>query len=210
MSTRTPASPRSESRVSTIDFIQLSDLQNQVERLQARLNAAEDENTRLQVKAEGVEREASTRIDSLTAERDRHVARMSELEGVSRTSERALSERDAQIEALQRAAEQAARDIEKARSDGEARLRDAQSKLEDKEALVTQLKDAIEAREGEQSETAAVVKTKNAEIALLEARVQKAYADLEEERRELGGHVEELRQAGQVSQWFELFCEGVC
>ncbi|TBU31589.1 hypothetical protein BD311DRAFT_98494 [Dichomitus squalens] len=108
-----------------------------------------------------------------------------------------MSEREAQIETLQRAAEQAARDIEKVRADGEARLRDVQSKLEDREALIVQLKQAVEAREGEQSESAGMLKAKNAEIALLEARVQKVSAELEEERRELGGQVEELRRAGQ-------------
>ena len=58
----------------------------------------------------------------------------------------------------------------------------------------------FEAREGEQSESAAVLKAKNAEIALLEARLQKVSAELEEERRELGGHIDELRRAGQVSE----------
>ncbi|TBU64450.1 hypothetical protein BD310DRAFT_398484 [Dichomitus squalens] len=197
MSSKTPSSPRPDSRVSTSDSTAVLDLQNQLERLQARLSAAEDENARLRTRANGAEREASSRIEGLVAERDQAVARVSELETVSRTAERAMSEREAQIETLQRAAEQAARDIEKVRADGEARLRDVQSKLEDREALIVQLKQAVEAREGEQSESAGMLKAKNAEIALLEARVQKVSAELEEERRELGGQVEELRRAGQ-------------
>ena len=80
-----------------------------------------------------------------------------------------------------------------------------QSRLEDREALVAQLKEAVAAREGEQSENADLLKAKNGEIALLEARVQKAYGDLEEERRELGGQVDELRRAGQVC----CFCAAV-
>ncbi|KAI1795501.1 hypothetical protein LXA43DRAFT_723290 [Ganoderma leucocontextum] len=196
-SRKTPSSPRPDSRVSASDSLQLLDLQGHVERLQARLDAAEDENNRLRTRTDGAEREASSRIEALVAERDRHASRISELETASRTAERTLSERETQIEAHQRAAEQAARDIEKARVDGETRLRDAQSKLRDKEALVAQLKEAVEAREGEQNENAALLKAKNAEIALLEARVQKVSAELEEERRELGGHVDELRMAGQ-------------
>ena len=97
-------------------------------------------------------------------------------------------------EALQRAADDATRAVEKAKGDGEARLRDVQSRLEDREALVAQLKEAVAAREGEQSENADLLKAKNGEIALLEALVQKAYGDLEEERRELGGQVDELRR----------------
>ncbi|KAL7281479.1 hypothetical protein ACG7TL_004794 [Trametes sanguinea] len=196
MTSKTPSSPRPESRTSS-GSTHLVELQSQVERLQARLDAAEDENRRLQARADGAEREASQRIESLVAERDQHATRVSELEAAARTAERALSERDATIEALQRAAEQASKDVEKTRAEGEARFRDVQSKLEDRDALVAQLKEAIEAREGEQSENAAVLKAKNAEIALLEARVEKAYAELEEERRELGGQVDELRRAGQ-------------
>lgn len=115
-----------------------------------------------------------------------------------RTAERALSERSSVIESLQRAAEQSALDIEKVKNDGELRIRDIQSKLDDKEFLVTQLKELVDAKEGLQSENDAVIAAKNAEIAVLETRVQKAYAELEEERRELGGQVDELRKAGQV------------
>ncbi|KAI0663349.1 hypothetical protein C8Q70DRAFT_1042120 [Cubamyces menziesii] len=196
LSSKAPASPRPESRTSS-GSTHLADLQSQVERLQARLDAAEDENQRLRTRAEGAEREASQRIETLVSERDQHAARISELEAAARTAERTISERDTMIETLQRAAEQASKDVEKARAEGEARLRDVQSKLDDRDALVAQLKEAVEAREGEQSESAAVLKAKNAEIALLEARVEKAYAELEEERRELGGQVDELRRAGQ-------------
>ena len=205
MTSKTPSSPRPDSRVSAAESAAAFELHAQIERLQARLDAAENENDRLraqgeqlQTKADGSEREASARIEALVAERDQHAARVHELEGAARTAERALSERDVQLEALQRVADDAARAAEKAKGDGEARLRDVQSKLDDKEALVAQLKEAVAAREGEQSENADLLKAKNGEIALLEARVQKAYAELEEERRELGSQVDELRRAGQV------------
>lgn len=42
----------------------------------------------------------------------------------------------------------------------------------------------------------AALKVRNVEIALVELHVQKAYMELEEERRELSGQVDELRQAG--------------
>ena len=74
-----------------------------------------------------------------------------------------------------------------------------ETKLEDSETLVSRLKGTIEAKEGEQSENDVVLAAKNAEISLLEARVEKAYLELEEERRLLGGQVDELRRAGQVS-----------
>ena len=122
MGNKTPASPRPDSGVSALDSVQVMELTSQVERLQARLDAAEDENRRLRTQAEGAEREASSRIESLVTERDQHAARASELETSSRTSERLLNERDTQIEALQRATEQATRDLEKVRNESEGRL----------------------------------------------------------------------------------------
>ena len=65
--------------------------------------------------------------------------------------------------------------------DGEARLRDAQGLLEDNEVLVAQMKEVVETREDEQSENAAQLKARDAEIAMLEARVQKVSEELEEE-----------------------------
>lgn len=173
----------------------------QVERLQARLDSLEDENKRLFLRADGAENLATSlnnRIASLTEERDKSAGRVVELEASARTSERSIGERDSTIESLHRAAQQSTLDIEKAKSDGEARVRDVQSKLDDKEALVAQLKELIDAKDGEQSENAAALAAKNAEIALLEARVQKAYQDLEEERKDLTAQVDELRRAGQV------------
>ena len=169
--------------------------------LQLKLEALQAENDQLKALAEARkngELESVQRAQSLQEDRDRAVARTAELETSVKTAERALSERTAQIEGLERAVAHAAADVEKAKSDGEARLRDLQSRLDDKESLMKDLKGAIEAKEAGESETNAALKAKNAEIALLEARVQKAYAELEEERRELGGQVDELRQAGQV------------
>ena len=178
-----------------------SELQIHAERLQARLDSLEDENKRLFMRAEGAENlatELNNRILSLTEERDKATARVTELENAARATERTLGERDSTIESLQRAAQQNALDIEKTKAEGEARVRDVQSKLDDKEALVTQLKELMDAKDGEQNENAAALAAKDAEIALLEARVQKAYQELEEERKELTAQVDELRRAGQV------------
>ncbi|ETW80713.1 hypothetical protein HETIRDRAFT_434703, partial [Heterobasidion irregulare TC 32-1] len=178
----------------------LADSAESLRPLQLKLEALQAENDQLKALAEARkngELESVQRAQSLQEDRDRTVARTAELEMSVKTAERALSERTAQIEGLERAVAHAAADVEKAKSDGEARLRDLQSRLDDKESLMKDLKGAIEAKEAGESETNAALKAKNAEIALLEARVQKAYAELEEERRELGGQVDELRQAGQ-------------
>ncbi|TCD63032.1 hypothetical protein EIP91_006068 [Steccherinum ochraceum] len=173
------------------------ELQNQIEVLQARLDASESENARLRTVAESQESLVSDRMAALLEEKDKVSSRVTELETSLRTSERAINERDSTIEGLERAVQETTKDVEKAKSDGEARIRDVQSKLDDKEALVNQLKDAIDTKEGLQSKNDALITAKNAEIGVLESRVQKAYTELEEERRELGGQVDELRKAGQ-------------
>ncbi|KAH8080291.1 hypothetical protein BXZ70DRAFT_960379 [Cristinia sonorae] len=173
------------------------ELQSQIDILQARLEASESENTRLRMTAASQESIVSDRMTTLVEEKDRALSRITELETSLRTSERTINERDTMVESLERAAQESAKDIEKVRNDGEARIRDIQSKLEDKESLVTQLKNVIDDKEGQQSKNDAIITAKNAEIGLLEARVQKAYAELEEERRELGSQVDELRKAGQ-------------
>ncbi|THG99933.1 hypothetical protein EW026_g2495 [Hermanssonia centrifuga] len=170
------------------------------ERLQARLDALEDENRRLMTDASNAEGSLSSlsgRLDSLTREQDTAAARITDLEFSLRTAERTVGERDSTIESLERSVQQSVLDVEKVRSEGEARARDIQSKLDDKEALVIQLKEIVEAKEGLESENDAVLSVKNTEISLLESRVQKAYIELEEERRELGAQVDELRKAGQ-------------
>lgn len=176
-------------------------LQLHAERLQSRLDALEDENRRLRADMTTIESTLQShkgKADGLGQEREQLHSRVVELEASLRTSERSLTERDSKVESLERTIQESILDIEKAKSEAEARIRDIQSKLDDKEALVSQLKELIEAKEGLQSENDAVLNAKNAEISVLEARVQKAYAELEEERRELGGQVEELRKAGQV------------
>ncbi|EED77467.1 predicted protein [Postia placenta Mad-698-R] len=172
------------------------ELQQEIERLHARLTAAEDENRRLRESTDA-QNGAVQRAEKLAAEQKQSATRITELESTVRANERLLNERETAIEAVERAAKEKEADIEKIKSDADARLRDIQSKLDDKEALVDNLKELIEAKEGLQTENDAVLQAKNAEITLLEARVQKAYAELEDERQELGAQVEELRKAGQ-------------
>ncbi|TFY60524.1 hypothetical protein EVG20_g7385 [Dentipellis fragilis] len=143
------------------------------------------------------EAESVQRSDALRADRDQALSRVSELENLCKTAERNLDEKATKVEALERSVANTLADVEKVRNDGDARIRDLQSRLDDKETLVKNLKDALELKNDEQNENDAVLKAKDSEITLLEARVQKAYTELDDERKELGGQVDELRQAGQ-------------
>lgn len=193
-----PAFPRSQSLVGVMEQ------QAEIDRLQSRLDALEYENQRLLQSQDGGAAEeelerTKARLQTLESEREASHTRVVELEASLRTSERSLDENTSKIEGLERTVQTSVSDLEKAKTEGENRLKSLQSNLEDSEALVKSLKEAVEAKEGAAMENDAVLKAKDAEVAMLQTRLQKAQAELEEERKELGAEVDELRQAGQVS-----------
>lgn len=165
------------------------------------LESLQSDNSRLRGAIENLETyqaDSMQLTETLRTERDDALVRISTLEGSLKTIERSSKEQAVKTESLERALLNATADVDKVRTDGESRIRDLQSRLDDKDTLLQNLKEAVEQKEGLESETDAVLKTKNAEIGLLEARVGKAYAELEAERKELGSQVDELRQAGQA------------
>ncbi|KII92295.1 hypothetical protein PLICRDRAFT_172397 [Plicaturopsis crispa FD-325 SS-3] len=168
--------------------------------LQSRIDALDYENQRLRVTVDsqaGEHAEVTKHVEALQVERDDALSRIADLEGRYKTAERSLNERDSRIDALDRAAQQAATEAEQRRAEADNRLKDLQSKLDDSTALINNLKEALDAKEGMENQNDAVLKAKNAEISLLQARVDKVSADFLDERRELGAQVEELREAGQ-------------
>lgn len=173
--------------------------------LHDRVAELEAENQRLNILISGLqgeELEHGRRTNSMREDRDQALARVVELEASVKSVERNLHDRDLKIEVLERSLSHASADIDKARAEGEARSRDLQSLLDDKEALFAGLKVSLALKEGAETETHALITAKDAEINLLEARAKKAYAELEDERRELGSQVDALRHAGQVG-----FCD---
>jgi CAP-Gly domain-containing linker protein 1 len=169
--------------------------------LHDRVAELEAENQRLNILISGLqgeELEHGRRTNNMREDRDQAVARVTELEASVKSVERNLHDRDLKIEVLERSLSNASADTDKARAEGEARVRDLQSLLDDKDALQSSLKESLALKEGVETETHAIIIAKDAEINLLETRVKKAYAELEDERRELGYQVDALRHAGQV------------
>lgn len=203
----TAPSPRVLSRPPSATSIRsashAAELQTQIDRLQSRVDSLEYENQRLRDAANDTKPDllqvASTRIEVLQAEHEESTTRISELESQIKTSERSLYERNSKVESLERSIQQALADLDRQRIESDSRLKDLQAKLEDGDVMVKNLKEAIEAKEGLENRNDSLLKAKNAEITLLESRIQKASADWEQDRKELAGQVDELRQAGQVS-----------
>jgi CAP-Gly domain-containing linker protein 1 len=169
--------------------------------LHDRVAELEAENQRLNILISGLqgeELEHGRRTNSMREGRDQALARVAELEVSVKSVERNLHDRDLKIEVLERSLSNVSADTDKARAEGETRVRDLQSQLDDKDALLSSLKESLALKEGAETETHALIIAKDAEINLLDARVKKAYGELEDDRRELGNQVDALRHAGQV------------
>jgi CAP-Gly domain-containing linker protein 1 len=201
----TPSPTKVSSRPPSATSIQsAAEMQTQIERLQSRVASLDYENQRLRNAANDTKADelqaVSGRIEVLQATNEESMTRISELETHVKTSERSLNERSSKVESLERTIQQTLADLDRQRNESETRLKDLQAKLEDSDAMVKNLKEAIEAKEGLENQNDSVLKAKNAEITLLESRIHKTSADWEQDRKELAGQVDELRQAGQVSQ----------
>lgn len=131
--------------------------------------------------------------------------RASELEASLRTSERSSIEKQSKIEQLERMVTEAKEDVAKARTEGDNRIKEVKTQLEESETLVTSLKGLIDDKASVASENDANLTAKQAEIDVLRAQVTRVTNDLEQERKELGSHVDELRRAGQVGRL--SFCD---
>lgn len=134
---------------------------------------------------------------SAEKERDAALSSMEEMEKELRNLERRFNEKDSKCEALERSHSQITAELDRVKVESETRMTDLQAKLDTSESLVRSLKEAIQHKEGAEHESDALLKAKNAEITLLEGRLEKVSSELDMERRELGGQIDELRQAGQ-------------
>ena len=173
--------------------------QSMIQALQERLNSMEQENSKLRAELETAQDavEKSKQLDPLRQERDEVASQKTELETQLKTAERNVKERTTKIESLERSLQASNDALTSQRADNDARLKELQDKLDDAIQLTSSLKDAIEAKSNEAGQNEGIISAKNAEIELLDTRVKKAYAELEEVRKDLGAQVDELRQAGQ-------------
>lgn len=192
-----PESPTSETSGENIDM-----LEQTYALMQAKLQILEDELVHLRLTANRDQADPAT---ISVEERETLSSRISELERRSQALEKTVSERDESIRILEQHSKQNALDNEKLRSESDARIKEFQTKLEDQDALMTQLKGLLEEKDGLETKNYAILQAKDAELALLEARSQKVYKELEEERKDLSMQIDELRKAGQVC--YPQFCQ---
>lgn len=190
-------SPRPSSAASEFSAVVGDDA---IKRLQAQLDGLQAENMRLreQLIAKDSSEESYARA---LKEKEAAFRQLSAIEALSKAKEASMRELNLKVETLERNLLDAHSVREKATVEAEGRFNDLQSKLEEANILVRSLKDAAEAKEGAEVENGALIRAKDAEITLLQSRVEKITIQLDTERKELGAQVDELRQAGQVPEY---------
>lgn len=200
-----PASSLSQIQ-STPDANAIDAYESTISALNTRIGTLQQERTLLQELVSSLRADLEQR-QALEKDHDSAITTLAETEKEMRVMERKLSEKDSKVESLERSNAQTAAELERGKAENEARLSDVQAKLDSSEALVRSLKEAIEAKEGAEHENNTLLKAKNAEISLLEVRLEKVSTELDVERKELGSQIDELRQAGQVRD-FEFLLSG--
>jgi CAP-Gly domain-containing linker protein 1 len=170
--------------------------QAHIDRLQSRLDALEYENERLRSTMDkpnppGLDVSSN---ETQAAEASSLMTRILELEARLQAAESSFDERDSVIDSLQNTLA----DSEKQKSEGDRRIAEFETKLAESVTSAKGLSKIIEQKEAKEQELASILNTRKSEIDALEGQVDHLSAQLEDERTELGGQINELRQAGQV------------
>ncbi|KAF8444512.1 hypothetical protein L210DRAFT_3642781 [Boletus edulis BED1] len=190
-----PVSPSSQIQ-STADVNVVETYESTISALNTRIETLQQEGTSLREIVSSLRSDLEQR-QVVEKDRDFALAAVAKAEKETRAMERRLSEKDSRVESLERSNAQSAAELERAKAETETGLNDLQAKLDTNEALVRSLKEANETKEGAEHESNTLLKAKNAEISLLETRLDKVSTELEVERKELASQIDELRQAGQ-------------
>ncbi|KAJ7132877.1 hypothetical protein C8R43DRAFT_1023761 [Mycena crocata] len=190
------SSPRPESASSSRSM-----LNEERAQLQSRIQALEYENERLRAVpppvAPDVDQGSLAELSALRLEHDDAENRVSELAAKLKAAEDSLAEQMAQMQELESARAQALTSLAEAKAQDESRIQTLQQQLEDSLLLAETLKETVSAKETAEQEGEGKLKAKQAEIVSLELRLNRTQTELDEDRIELGGQVDELRQAGQ-------------
>jgi len=195
----TPSVP-SRSASATSFRSNATDEQNLIDQLQSRIGALEYDNERLRSvnNTPGDNNSDDTQLQSVRQERDEAVRRIAQIEAELSASESALEAQRTHSSSQEQEYQRVSIELEVLQLSKDSRFEEMQKKADDDATLIKTLQDAVnqQATTTQQQET--LSKTREAEMAVLERRLEKAYTELQNEKSELGTQIEELRIAGQV------------
>jgi CAP-Gly domain-containing linker protein 1 len=171
-----------------------------IAQLQSRIGALEYDNERLRSVSSIPSSDTcnDAQLRTVEQERDDALRRIAQLEAEFLASETSLQNQHTQSSSLEQELRRVAAELETLQLSRDNRFEDMQKKAEDAATLVKTLDDAVDRQAAIARQQEALCKTREAEITDMEIRIERAYAELQDEKNELGAQIEELRMAGQV------------
>jgi DNA repair exonuclease SbcCD ATPase subunit len=166
------------------------------EQLQSRLDALEYENERLRTASE-----AEPVVDSVQLQSEKQIAidRVAELEAKLAGLEQSSQTRDDELQKLEIRNSELTTQLNEATLEVKRSLVNHEQESQAHHATLKSLRDQVQELERLISQKDEVIDGHKSDVATLRSDLARAYADLEEDRKELGAQIDELRIAGQVS-----------
>jgi len=169
-----------------------------VEQLQSRLDALEYENERLRTASETQPVEDSFRLEQLQSDKQNAVKRATELEANLAGFEQNLKSREDELQKLVTQNLELTTQLNDATSEVQRSLASHEQEKQAHHAISESLRNQLQELERLNSQKDEKITEHSSDIEALRGDLERSYAELEEERKELGAQIDELRIAGQV------------
>jgi len=169
-----------------------------VEQLRSRLDALEYENERLRTASETQPAEDSARLEQLQSDKQKAINRATELEANLAGFEQNLKTREDELQKLVTQNLELTTQLNDATSEVQRSLACHEQEKQAHYAILESLRDQLQELERLNSQKDERITEHSSDIEALRGDLERAYAELEEDRKELGAQIDELRIAGQV------------
>jgi CAP-Gly domain-containing linker protein 1 len=169
-----------------------------VEQLRSRLDALEYENERLRTASETQPAEDSVRLEQLQSDKQNAINRATELEANLAGFEQNLKLREDELQKLVTQNLELTAQLNDATSEVQRSLASHEQGKQAHHAVLESLRDQLQELERLNSQKDERITEHSSDIETLRGDLERAYAELEEDRKELGAQIDELRIAGQV------------
>ncbi|EFI28199.1 CAP-Gly domain-containing protein [Coprinopsis cinerea okayama7 len=187
-----------------------SDDNSLIGRLQSRLEALEYENERLRIAAASAptsqpepaadDAERLRELEELRGEKDGALSRVTDLEEELKQAKSLTSRQEQEVASLNSTIQALQLDLDKEKADrldDQQAFTSLQAEMQDVVKDMEQLQKVFDDQQASQSKLDEDLQVKEAEIEALQSKLAQVTAELEEERKELGTQIDELRIAGQ-------------
>ncbi|KAF8891644.1 hypothetical protein BD779DRAFT_1661531 [Infundibulicybe gibba] len=169
-----------------------------VEQLKSRVEALEYENERLRtIPAPPANLDINIQVEGLQQERDKALEDLNHANSKTKELQTLIDTRDSKITSMEQVLLRASTQQQSESQAAKERITALQIELETSSRLVGELQEAARATSLVRNQQEVDLNARQAELLDMKNKVDEAYATLEDEKRELGAQIDELREAGQ-------------